>query len=221
MENKKGISAQVMARENVAYELRDKDGNRKKLFQDGAINRAILRFLRKYINPIENGGVKKGILNYLAAYGVRIHGITGSWGYTINVANVVTNAAKGAFSGLINGSGGIAVFASIGIGTGTTSAAATDTALQTEVTSAGAGASGVHAVAAATVSRVTTTNTNDTAQFVGTVSFSGISSPPLAVTESGVFNATTNGTMMAHQVFSAINVNNGDSLQLTWKLQFT
>ena len=38
-----------------------------------------------------------------------------------------------------------------------------------------------------------------------------------AVTESGVLNAASLGTLLARQTFSAINVANGDSLQVTWK----
>ena len=38
-----------------------------------------------------------------------------------------------------------------------------------------------------------------------------------AKTESGVFNAASNGTLAARQVFAAINVASGDSLQITWK----
>jgi hypothetical protein len=66
-----------------------------------------------------------------------------------------------------------------------------------------------------TASSVTTTLTNDTAQFVGTVSISGT----IAVTESGLFNADTNGTLLARQTFSAVNVVSGDSIQFTWKIK--
>jgi hypothetical protein len=60
---------------------------------------------------------------------------------------------------------------------------------------------------------VTTDVTNDTAQLVYTFTVTGTA----AVTESGVFNAASSGVLLARQVFSAINVVNGDSLQITWK----
>jgi hypothetical protein len=37
------------------------------------------------------------------------------------------------------------------------------------------------------------------------------------VTESGTLNAAAAGVLLARQTFSAINVANGDSLQVTWK----
>jgi hypothetical protein len=54
------------------------------------------------------------------------------------------------------------------------------------------------ATASVTVSRVTIDVTNDTAQLAGTIAVTGT----MAVTESGVFNADTNGTLLARQVFS-------------------
>lgn len=110
-----------------------------------------------------------------------------------------------------------AAFGAIGMGTGTTAFATTDTALQTGVAADGTADSGVHVLptASVTASSVTTTLTNDTAQFVGTVSVTGT----IAVTESGLFNADTNGTLLARQVFSAVNVVSGDSIQFTWKIK--
>jgi hypothetical protein len=129
---------------------------------------------------------------------------------------LITTAGKALIAGRINGSGSPAAATAIGLGTGAVAAAAGNTTLGTEVTTAGAGASGVHAIntAGTTVSLVTTTTTNDTAQWVGTATFSAT----IAVTESGVFNADTNGTMLNRQVFSAINVVSGDSIQFTHKV---
>jgi hypothetical protein len=62
---------------------------------------------------------------------------------------------------------------------------------------------------------VTTTITNDTAQLTKTFTVTG----SVAVTESGVLNAASAGTLLCHQVFSAINVASGDSLAVTWKVQ--
>ena len=39
-----------------------------------------------------------------------------------------------------------------------------------------------------------------------------------SVTESAVLNASSEGTMLCRQTFSAINVADGDTLQITWKV---
>ncbi len=86
-------------------------------------------------------------------------------------------------------------------GTGTTAAAIGDTALQTD--------SGV--------ARVIGTPTNPSANIyksVATMSFVST----LAITEWGLFSALTVGTLWDHRVFSAINVNSGDSIQFTYQL---
>jgi hypothetical protein len=104
-----------------------------------------------------------------------------------------------------------------GQGTGVGAFAATDTTLGTEVKADGTGASGVHCIPTAsnTISNVTTTVTNDTMQVVGTVA----ETATIAVTESGLFNADTNGSLLCRQTFSAVNVVNGDSIQFTWKIK--
>lgn len=121
--------------------------------------------------------------------------------------NLVVNTGKAGVASRINGADSEAAFTYIGIGIGTTAAAATDTALESEI------ASGGGSRASATCSRVTVTVTNDTAQLVLTYNFTS----SFAVTESAVLNAASSGTMLARRVFSAINVSNGDSLQVTWK----
>lgn len=122
--------------------------------------------------------------------------------------NLVTDAGKAGVAGLINGV--IAnFFEHVAIGTGATAAAAGDTALQTEITTNGG------ARAPGATSRVTTTVTNDTAQVVLTYTFTG----SFAVTESGLLDSLAAGTLLARQVFSALNVVSGDSLTITWKIK--
>lgn len=129
---------------------------------------------------------------------------------------MIVNAARAVISARLFGTSQ-AAFSSIGVGTGTSGPAATDTALGNGVTASGAADSGVHAIPAASVtwSTVTTTVANDTAQAVGTVTATG----PLAITESGIFNADNGGTMLCRQVFSVVNLASGDSLQLTWRIK--
>lgn len=196
--------------ENVEYQLRDKDGNVKKLFKDFWLNRKFLAFIRKLVpKPVgEDGQVKPGLANYLAAYGIRIPFLTGIWSDSIVIANGVTDAGKAGVASRINGSGAEAAFTYIAVGTGTTAFAAGNTTLETELAASGLSR------AAATASRVTTDVTNDTAQLVLTFTVTGTQ----AVTESGVLNASSSGVLLCRQTFSAINVVNGDSLQVTWKI---
>ena len=128
---------------------------------------------------------------------------------TKHIKNLVVSAGKAGVASRINGDGAEAAFTYIAIGTGTAAAAAGDTSLGAEITTEG-GERG-----AAAVSRVTTSVTNDTAQDVLTFSFTG----SFAVTETGLLNDASAGTLLARQVFSAINVVSGDGLQVTWKIQ--
>ena len=183
--------------QNVEYVLRDKDGNIKPIFQENRITAFLL---------------KKGIFSPSFVTRYRdIVPIFGAWREKKILRNLVVTAGKAGMASRCNGDGGEAAFTYIAVGTGTNAASAGDTTLQTETSTSGLGR------AAATASRVTTTVTNDTAQLVKTFSVTG----SVAVTESGVFNASSSGTMLARQVFSAINVVNGDSLQVTWKFAFS
>lgn len=193
---------------NVDYVLKDRFGNEKQMFHENKLGKAILRAIRFFVPaPIDtNGQVKKGIFNHLSAYGIRIPHITGIWSSHIRRTNIVTNAGKAGVASRINGAGGEAAFTYIATGTGATAAALTDTALQTELAVSGLSR------ANSTASRVTTDVTNDTARLQNTFTVTGTA----AVTESGVLNAASVGTLLARQTFSAINVVNGDSLQITW-----
>ena len=86
-------------------------------------------------------------------------------------------------------------------GTGTTAAAVGDTALQTD--------SGV--------ARVAGTQTNPSNPVYRTVATMAYTST-LAITEWGLFSASTSGTLWDRKVFTAINVVNGDSIQFTYDL---
>ena len=93
----------------------------------------------------------------------------------------------------------------MGIGTGTVAAAVTDTTLGTEI--------GTRQTVTAT--NTTVTVTNDTAQYVATFG-AGVGTG--AITEAGVFNASTAGTMLCRTVFSVINKGANDSMTITWRV---
>jgi len=123
------------------------------------------------------------------------------------IFNTITRTGIAEVAGLINEetSGG---FKWIGVGTATAAATASDTALGTELTGDGLARS------TATCSRITTDTTNDTAQLVHTFT----ASDSHAVTEAGIFDASAAGVMLARQVFTAKNMENGDTLQITYKV---
>jgi hypothetical protein len=99
----------------------------------------------------------------------------------------------------------------IGWGTGTTAAAVTDTGLQTEAAPTTSGGRTV-----GTESRTTGTNTNDQYTVTGTVT----ATSSLAITESALMDAASAGSCLVHAVYSAINVNSGDSISYTFNLKF-
>jgi hypothetical protein len=86
------------------------------------------------------------------------------------------------------------------VGTGTTAAAVGDTALQTAVAS----------------SRVTLTSTTVTTNNVAYVATFPAGTGTGALTEAGLFNASSSGTMLCRTVFSVINKGAADTLGITW-----
>lgn len=193
---KNNVKARVGMTENVEYVLRDKFGNIKPIFQENSF----LRFLLKHglISPL-------WINKWYSAF---VSPFFGFWAQKRLVSNLVTDAGKAGVASRINGDGSEAAFTYIAVGTGTTAANAADTTLETELAASGLSR------AAATVSRVTTDVTNDSARLTKTFSVTGT----VAVTESGVLNAASTGVLLARQVFSAVNVVNGDSLAVTWTI---
>lgn len=120
------------------------------------------------------------------------------------MATVFANAGKAIVTSRLKGSGTEPNFVAIGTGAGT--AAATDTTLFTEVESRVAGTS----------TQQTTTVTNDTYQSVGTIT----ATASRAVTNAGLFDASTAGNLFMKGDFATINLSTGDSIQVTAKVAF-
>lgn len=175
-------------KQNITFQLRGKDGKVKSIFAP---------------NKLFSKLIESGILSPKAW---KVPVIFGSWKDSVTISNLVVDAGKAGVASRLNGAGAEAVFTWIALGTGVVAAAAGDTTLGTEITTGGGQR------ASASASRVTTDVTNDTARLVNTFNFTST----FAVTESGVLNAAAVGTLLSRQVFAAINVNNGDSLQVTW-----
>ena len=188
----KVLKARLNLPHNVSYVLRDEHGNVKPIFVANELGRAYM---------------EEHKVSDLTKLPEALMGSLGTWEKEMDISNLVTNAGMAGVASRINGADAEAAFTYIAIGTDATAADVTDTTLGTEIAASGGSR------AAATASRVTTDVTNDTAQLVHTFTFSGT----LAIVESGVLNAASVGVLLAHQVFSAINVASGDSLQITWK----
>jgi len=96
--------------------------------------------------------------------------------------------------------------AHLGIGTGTTAPVAGNTTLETP--------RGESRVLSTTTSQTTST-TGDTYQAVATVTISGSAA---AVSEVGLFDASTSGTLFLRATHDVINLNIADSIQYTIKV---
>lgn len=90
----------------------------------------------------------------------------------------------------------------IALGTGSTAPASGDTALQTELSGGG-------------YSRVQGTLSSSSNVWQNQATFSP-GNGTAAITEAGIFSASTSGTMFARQTFSVYNKAAGDTLIVTW-----
>ena len=84
------------------------------------------------------------------------------------------------------------------IGSGTTSAAAGDTALESQL------------------GRVSLTSTTVSTNTVTYVASFGAGTGTGAVTEAGILNDVTTGTLLCRTVFPVVNKQSGDSMTVTW-----
>jgi hypothetical protein len=113
------------------------------------------------------------------------------------VDNIVVTTGKGYVASRMKDATATAM-SHMGIGTGSTAAVAGDTAL------------GSQSVRSALTS--TTVNTNEVT-YVATFS---AGSGTGAITEAGIFNASSSGTMLCRTVFSVVNKGASDSMTITW-----
>jgi len=87
------------------------------------------------------------------------------------------------------------------VGTGSTAAAAGNTALETQLGS-----------------RVALTSTTVTANSTAYVASFGAGVATGALTEAGIFNASTSGTMLCRTLFAVINKGAADTMTITWTI---
>lgn len=126
------------------------------------------------------------------------------------VNNLVTNAGKAQLA-LLCGDSSAVPFTYLAVGTSSTAVAVTDTTLNAEIVDTGL------ARASATISRTTTTVTNDTYQAVYTWTASGSKT----VEEIGVLTASSGGVLLSHALTTSKSLTNGAQLVATYTLKFS
>ena len=112
--------------------------------------------------------------------------------------NLVVTAGKNWVADRMNNAN--TVMTHMAVGTGTTAAAAGDTALGTQLDR--------NALSSTTV-------TNNTIEYACTWAAGDGTG---AITEAGIFDASTGGDMLARTVFSVVNKGAADSMTITWTI---
>lgn len=115
-----------------------------------------------------------------------------------NVHNTVVTAGKNFIADQLSTTPGSTKMTHMAVGTGTTAVDPGDTTLVTEN------------------DRNAVTSSTDTTNVLTVVGDWAAGDATAAITEAGIFNAASNGTMLARSVFSAINKAAGDTLSITW-----
>ena len=129
--------------------------------------------------------------------------LTGKLSIAINnevvqeIPNVVVADGKGYVASRMKNATATAM-SHMAIGTGSTAAAASDSALGSE---------------SGRVSLTSTTVTNNEVEYVATF---GAGTGTGAITEAGILNASSSGTLLCRTVFSVVNKGAADSMTNTW-----
>ena len=116
--------------------------------------------------------------------------------HEVIVPNLVVTAGKNFIADRLKNN--TTVMSHMAIGTGSTAAAAGNTALGSEA------------------GRVALTSTTVTANAVAYVGSFGAGTGTGAITEAGLLNASSSGTLLCRTVFSVINKGANDTLGITW-----
>lgn len=121
------------------------------------------------------------------------------------VRNLVTTVGKTWMASRMQGVAD-GVMTHMAIGTGTTAAAVGDTTLETEAARVALNVSG----------GVASTNTI-TFEATYPADVPDVTAPAtVAITEAGIFNDVTAGSMLAHTVFAAVNKGETDTMTISW-----
>lgn len=128
---------------------------------------------------------------------------------TREIKNLVTTRGKEYITNRMIGTAD-GVMTHMGVGTSTQAAAAGDTALVAQLSG--------RSLTSFTATKVQDSTLNDSIDYVcafGTGDWVG------AITEAGIFNASSAGVMLCRTTFSAINKATGDTLTITWRVKTT
>lgn len=128
---------------------------------------------------------------------IEVFGADGKLKKVMDVPNLVVNSGKDYIASRIKDATAT-VMSDMAVGTDNTAASAGQTALIAET------------------ARVTLTSTNVSANVVTYVASFGAGTGTGALTEAGIFNASSAGTMLCRTVFSVINKGALDSMTITW-----
>lgn len=131
---------------------------------------------------------------------VVLRGPDGETKKDFEIPNVVTTAGKGYIAARMKDSGTPNQMSHMAIGTGSTAAAVGDTALGTEA-------------ARVTVATAGGTVSGNEVEYTATF---GAGTGTGAITEAGILNAASGGTLLCRTVFSVINKGANDTLGITW-----
>jgi hypothetical protein len=132
---------------------------------------------------------------------IQVVGADGSIKQNKTVENLVVTTGKTFIASRMAGTSS-AVMSHMAIGTGTTAAAVGDTALQSQ---------------SAIVALTSTTPSANTVAYVASFP-AGTPATLTAVTEAGIFNAASAGTMLCHTIFPVVNKDVGDTMSITWTI---
>ena len=116
----------------------------------------------------------------------------------VHVPNLVVTTGKQFIASRMAGTSS-SVMSHMGVGQGTTAAAIGDTALESAL--------------GANVALTSTTPSSNTVTYVATFG-AGVSTG--AITEAGIFNALSSGTMLCRTTFPVVTKEAGDSITISW-----
>ena len=127
---------------------------------------------------------------------IKLYGPDGKLKQEQNVKNLVVTSGKGYIAGRMVGTP--TAMSHMAIGSGTVDPAVGDTTLGTEL------------------GRVSLTSSAAVGAVVTYVASFGAGTGTGAVTEAGIFNASSGGTMLCRTEFAVVNKGADDSLSITW-----
>ena len=139
-------------------------------------------------------------LKITGSVNVVIHDKSGKQKENFTIPNLVVNTGL-AFIAARMGTAPPTEMTHMGVGAGSTATAAGNTALGDQLGS-----------------RVSLTSTTVTGAGIAYVATFGAGVSTGAITEAGIFNASTSGTMLCRTVFAVINKGANDTMTITWTI---